>query len=242
MYPSQGKFRRGLAREPSSGGIAPIVREWGGSTESDWGSLVGRNNQDITRLLKDVNEGRGGALDDLMRAVYDDLQHVAERHMTHRFGRDLPGVTMEPAALVTESFLKIIKQRNTYDNRGQFFAIATRIMLRVLVDYQRQRAAGKRGGDLKRITLSLAEGPPAAPVNGDATSDDSMIDVDTLVEALGRLEALDARKAEVVKMKVVWGLQMREIAHSLGVSLATVERDWTFSKAWLARDADTTRD
>ena len=115
-------------------------------------------------------------------------------------------------------------------------------MLRVLVDYQRQRAAGKRGGDLKRISLSLAEGPPAAPANGEATGDDAMIDVDTLVEALGRLEALDARKADVVKMKVVWGLQMREIAHSLGVSLATVERDWTFSKAWLARDANTARD
>ncbi len=203
---------------------------------------MARINHDITRLLKDVNQGRGGALDDLMRAVYDDLQHVAERHMTQRFGRDLPGVTMEPAALVNESFLKIIKQRNTYDNRGQFFAIATRIMLRVLVDYQRQRAAGKRGGDLKRITLSLAEGPPAAPANGSTASDDAIIEVDTLVEALGRLEALDARKADVVKMKVVWGLQMREIAHSLGVSLATIERDWTFSKAWLARDANTTRD
>jgi len=200
---------------------------------------VARNNQDITRLLKDVHEGRGGALDDLMRAVYDDLQHVAERHMTQRFGRDLPGVTMEPAALVNESFLKIIKQRNTYDNRGQFFAIATRIMLRVLVDYQRRRAAGKRGGELKRVTLSLAESPQA---NGHAARDDAMIEVDTLVEALGRLEALDARKADVVKMKVVWGLQMGEIAHSLGVSLATVERDWSFSKAWLARDADTTRD
>ena len=199
-------------------------------------------NQDITRLLRHVQEGRGGALDNLMRAVYDDLQHVAERHMTQRFGHDLPGVTMEPAALVNESFLKIIKQRNTYDNRGQFFAIATRIMLRVLVDYQRQRAAGKRGGDWKRVTLSFAEGPPAVPANGDTTSDDAVIDVDTLVEALGRLEALDARKADVVKMKVVWGLQMREIAHSLGVSLATVERDWTFSKAWLARDANSTRD
>ena len=194
------------------------------------------NNQDITRLLKDVHEGRGGALDDLMKAVYDDLQHVAERHMTQRFGHDLPGVTMEPAALVNESFLKIIKQRNTYDNRGQFFAIATRIMLRVLVDYQRQRAAGKRGGDLQRITLSLAEGPPSVPANGD-TDDDTLINVDTLVETLGRLEDLDARKADVVKMKVVWGLQMQEIARSLEVSLATVERDWAFSKAWLAREA-----
>ncbi len=201
---------------------------------------MARINHDITRLLKDVNQGRGGALDDLMKAVYDDLQQVAERHMTQRFGRGLPGVTMEPAALVNESFLKIIKQRNTYDNRGQFFAIATRIMLRVLVDYQRQRAAGKRGGDLQRITLSLAEGPQSVPANGE--DDDTLINVDTLVETLARLEDLDARKADVVKMKVVWGLQMREIAHSLGVSLATVERDWTFSKAWLARDANTMRD
>ena len=111
-----------------------------------------------------------------------------------------------------------------------------------MVGTRRDADAGTRAGDLTRITLSLAEGPPAAPANCDATSDDSMIDVDTLVEALGRLEALDARKADVVKMKVVWGLQMREIAHSLGVSLATVERDWAFSKAWLARDANTTRD
>ena len=98
-----------------------IVRGWGGSAESDWGSLVTRKNQDITRLLKNVNDHRSGALDNLMRAVYDDLQHVAERHMTQRFGHDLPGVTLEPAALVNESFLKIIKQRNTYDNRGPLY-------------------------------------------------------------------------------------------------------------------------
>jgi len=175
-------------------------------------------------------------MDDLMRSVYDDLQRVAERHLSRQFGRGLPGVTMEPAALVNESFLRIIKQRNTYDNRGQFFAIATRVMLRVLVDYQRRRATAKRGGDRPRITLSLAEGPPSAQGNGD-TGTEKLIEVDALVESLQRLEDLDARKADVVRMKVVWGLQMQEIAHSLGVSLATVERDWAFSKAWLARDA-----
>lgn len=195
-----------------------------------------RPDQDITRLLKNVQAGHDGAMDDLMRSVYDDLQRVAERHLTHQFGRGLPGVTMEPAALVNESFLRIIKQRNTYDNRGQFFAIATRVMLRVLVDYQRRRATAKRGGLQQRITLSLAELPRSVQSNGDADSG-SLIDVDALVESLQRLEDLDARKADVVRMKVVWGLQMQEIAQSLGMSLATVERDWAFSKAWLARDA-----
>ena len=177
----------------------------------------------------------------MMRSVYDDLQRVAERHLTQQFGRGLPGVTMEPAALVNESFLRIIKQRNTYDNRGQFFAIATRVMLRVLVDYQRRRATAKRGGDQQRITLSLAELPPSARGNGLGDAE-SLIEVDALAESLQRLEDLDARKADVVRMKVVWGLQMQEIGHSLGVSLATVERDWAFSKAWLARDANTARD
>ncbi len=198
-----------------------------------------RPDQDITRLLKDLRQGRGGAMDELMRSVYDDLRRVAERHLTERFGRGLPGVTMEPAALVNESFLKIIKQRNAYDNSGQFFAIATRVMLRVLVDYQRQRAAAKRGGDHQRITLSLAERPGSAHPNGDAHDEpESVIGVETLVESLQRLEELDTRKGDVVKMRVVWGLQMPEIARALGISLATVERDWAFSKAWLARDAN----
>ncbi len=116
-----------------------------------------RPDQDITLLLQNVQAGHDGAMDNLMRSVYDDLQRVAERHLTLQFGRGLPGVTVEPAALVNESFLRIIKQRNAYDNRGQFFAIATRVMLRVLVDYQRRRATAKRGGLQQRITLSLAE-------------------------------------------------------------------------------------
>ncbi len=178
-----------------------------------------RPDQDITRLLRKVQAGDAGAMDDLMRSVYDDLQQVAERHLTRQFGRGLPGVTMEPAALVNESFLRIIKQRNTYDNRGQFFAIATRVMLRVLVDYQRRRATAKRGGLQQRITLSLAEGPPSAQGNGHHDTE-RLIEVDALVESLQRLEDLDARKADVVRMKVVWGLQMQEIAQSLGVTRA----------------------
>jgi RNA polymerase sigma factor (TIGR02999 family) len=144
---------------------------------------------------------------------------------------------MEPAALVNESFLRIIKQRNKYDNRGQFFAIATKVMLRVLMDYQRRRGAAKRGGDRQRITLPLEKQPEP----GGRRSSDTLIGVETLAGALERLESLDPRKADVVKMKVIWGLTMPEIAQSLDISLATVERDWAFSKAWLAREADAMR-
>jgi RNA polymerase sigma factor (TIGR02999 family) len=190
-------------------------------------------SKDLTRMLQDVDAGHDGALDRLMETVYEDLRRIAERHLSERYGRGLAGVTLEPEALVNESFLRLIKQRNKYDNRGQFFAIATKVMIRVLVDYQRHRMAQKRGGDRKKMTLCLDRHGGLAPVE-----QEEQIDVDVLVHCLDELEGLDARKADVVKMRVVWGLEMREIAAALDVSIATVERDWAFAKAWLAREAD----
>ncbi|MHC5114703.1 MAG: ECF-type sigma factor [Planctomycetota bacterium] len=185
----------------------------------------------LTQLLRDVDDERDGAMDRLMEAVYGDLQLVAERHMAAHFGRGLPGVTLEPAALVNESFMKLVRQRKAYGNRGQFFAIATKVMLRVLVDYERSRRAAKRGGDRGRVTLMLEPGM------GDPEQPDTCIGIEPLVESFERLEELDARKADVVKLRVIWGLTMSEIAASLDVSLATVERDWSFAKAWLLREA-----
>ncbi|MHC4219237.1 MAG: ECF-type sigma factor, partial [Planctomycetota bacterium] len=98
--------------------------------------------------------------------------------------------------------------------------------------------AAKRGGDHQRITLTLEK--HAEP--GGGPGGDTLIGVENLVEALDGLEALDRRKADVVKMKVVWGLTMPQIAQSLDISLATVERDWAFSKAWLARQTSTMKD
>ncbi len=185
---------------------------------------------DITRLLQEAR-GDPAAMDRLMRVVFEDLSRMAEAHLKRRFGPGLPGVTLEPAALVNETYLRLLRQRKTYDNRGQFFAIATRVMLRVLVDYQRSRSAARRGGDRNRLTLHL-EGRPGPESSGEGPQ----IEVEALVEALARLEALDGRKADVVKMRVVWSMEMAEIAESLGVSLATVERDWSFAKAWLVRE------
>jgi len=190
----------------------------------------------ITRLLHDVDAGREGALDELMRVVHADLERVASAHLRRRFGARAGAVTLEPAALVNESFLKLIRHRVRYDSSGHFFATATKVMLRVLLDYCDQRNARKRGGDRTRVSFSVAEAQAAAP--GSAEGGGALqVGLEPLVEALGRLEVLDARKAEVVKMRVVWGLTNDEIAESLGVSRPTVERDWRFAKAWLAEEA-----
>jgi len=184
-----------------------------------------------------------------MAAVYGDLERVAHRHLAERYGPGLAGVTMEPAALVNESFLKLIKQRKAYANREQFFAIATRVMLRVLIDYQRRKLAAKRGGHADHVALSLdvcpeATGNPTTAMTSmcppgatTASTAERTISVNTLIGSLDRLDELDRRKADVVRLRVVWGLEMKEIASSIGVSLATVERDWSFAKAWLAREA-----
>lgn len=194
----------------------------------------------ITKLLDDVNEGRDGALDELMKVVYEDLERVARSHLRKRFGARANSVTLEPAALVNESFMKLIRGRQTYDSRGHFFALATKVMLQVLLDYCRQRNAKKRGGDRTRITFSAAvdraeadAGGSAGPAFGSAIN----VGLEPLVEAMERLEQMDPRKADVVKLRVVWGLTNDEIAASLGVSRPTVERDWRFAKAWLAEEA-----
>ncbi len=185
---------------------------------------------EITLLLREVEAGREGALDKLMTMVHADLTRMAQTYLHRQFGDRAATVTIEPAALVNESFMKLIRQRNAYDNRGQFFAIATRSMFRVLGEYRRKRKAAKRGGTDTHITLVLderqvAEGRPRRF---------DLIEVEELARALEKLETFNPRKAEVVKMRVVWGLSIEAIADSLAVSRATVERDWLFAKAWLA--------
>ncbi len=189
---------------------------------------------DITFMLRDVEAGREGALEKLMTLVYADLKGMAETYLRKQFGNRAAVITLEPAALVNESFMLLIRQRKSFDNRGQFFAIATRMMLRVLVDYRRKHQAAKRGGADTHIQLVLDEGQIA---DGHQRRLDP-IEVEELVEVLEKLESLDPRRADVVRMRVVWGLSVPEIAESLGVSASTVERDWRFAKAWLADQAE----
>ena len=159
---------------------------------------------DITLLLQRVNDGEDGAMDALMGRVYEDLQRIAERRMRAQFGGQLPGVTLEPTALVNETYMRLIRQRQAFDNRGHFFAIATRMMLRVLMDYHRSRSAEKRGGGQVQVTLTgLAH-----------EHSEDVTDIPQMVEAFDKLEAQDERAATVAKLRLLWGLGPTEIAET----------------------------
>ncbi len=183
----------------------------------------------ITLLLRQVEGGREGALDELMALVYAELERMAGLYLRKHFGNRAQAITLEPAALVNESFLRLIRQRNRYDNSGHFFTIASKVMLRVLIDDRRRRNASMRDGGRSRITLVLDEQQIAGRERRIPP-----IEIEQFTDALEKLEALSPRKADLVKMRVIWGLDLKQISESLDVSIATVSRDWRFAKAWLS--------
>ncbi len=176
----------------------------------------------ITLLLEQASSGDEAAFGEVARWAYGELERLASSRLRRRFGAE--AITLEPAALVNETFLKLLENPTRFANRRHFFAFASRVMMRVLVDYQRSRGSQKRGGAAVRVTVSgLAAATPR-----------DQVDIVALAECLDRLEQLDARKAEVVKLRTLWGAEMREIADILEISLPTAQRDWRFAKAWLA--------
>jgi RNA polymerase sigma factor (TIGR02999 family) len=190
------------------------------------------DTREITLLLKRIDEGKPAAMDELLRVVYDDLERMASSHLRRQFGARVNQITMEPAALVNESFLKLIKQRKGFDNRGQFFAIATKLMLRVLTEYRRKKRAVKRGGpDGSGPRMTLAIDRQRAAGKSDPERE---VEVEDLVRVLDTLDRIDPKRAEIVKMRVVWGMTVPEVAQALDVSPSTVDRDWKWIKAWMA--------
>jgi RNA polymerase sigma factor (TIGR02999 family) len=179
---------------------------------------------DITRLLIAWSEGRREALDDLMPIVYADLRRVAAGYMR----RETPGHALQPTALVHEAYVRLIDQRQVkWRNRAHFFGVAAGMMRRILVDNARRRRADKRGGGWERVTLA-----------GDEAAADSRkaIDVLALHEALERLAAFDPQQARIVELRYFGGLTIEETAEVVGISPATVVREWTIAKAWLRAD------
>lgn len=191
--------------------------------------MSGETEADLTRLLEGVNAGRAGAVDDLSEAIHDHLRAMARRHLVRDFGRGMPGVTIQPTVLANDTLMKLIRQRQQFDNAGHFFAIASRLMMRVLLDYHRERKAAKRGGSAVHVPLGT-EHEIADPASG------RDVDVEAVNDVLEKLSRLDARKADVVRYRILWGFTNRETAEVLGVGLATVERDWAFARAWLAKE------
>ena len=160
------------------------------------------------------------APDHLSAIAYEELRRLAASYLR----RERPGHTLQPTALVHEAYVRLLDQRKVdWSNRAQFMGLAAVMMRRILVNHARDRAAEKRGGGAEHVPLTLAgEGIGAAEVN--------LLD---LHEALDRLAGSDERKARIVELKFFAGLTTEEIADTLRVSTATVERDWKFARAWL---------
>jgi RNA polymerase sigma factor (TIGR02999 family) len=175
---------------------------------------------DITRLLQTWRDGDATALEELTPLVYDELRRIARQHMR----REQPGRTLQPTALVNEAYLRLVDAQGIdWRDRTHFFAVASRLMRRVLVDAARARLADKRGGGVSRAVFS--EALDAAAERG--------VDLLALDDALEALGSAHPRKARVVEMRFFGGLGAGEIATMLEVSTDTVTRDWTFAKAWL---------
>lgn len=187
------------------------------------------SSEDLTRMLEAVQAGEPGASEQLAAAIYDALRAMAQRQIQKDMGRDARNVTIQPTLLADEAFMKLIHQRQKYDNTGHFFALANQVMMRVLLDYHRAHKALKRGGGAVRVSWNDSDHHDGA----DATS---LADVEAIDAALAKLAQLDPRKADVVRYRIFWGLTVTEVAQSLGVARATIERDWAFAKAFLAKE------
>lgn len=183
------------------------------------------SRSEITQLLADWGAGDTSASSRLLSLVYADLHRQAVNAMR----RENEWHTLQPTALVHEAYLRLVDQRQPWRNRGQFFGIAAQVMRRILIDHARERQAEKRGAGMRQITLSAVDAQPAP--DGDAE-----VDVVALHEALDRLAALDADQARLVELRYFGGLTIEETGETLGVSPATVKREWATARAWLKRE------
>jgi RNA polymerase sigma factor (TIGR02999 family) len=179
----------------------------------------------VSELLSAVRRGDRRAFDELFPLVYDVLRRIARR----KLAGERAGHTLCTTDLVHEAYLKLIRlDRIEWQDRAHFLAIAAQAMRNILVDYALKRKAEKRGGGQPHETLdegvTVAEAPAA--------------DLLALHEAMQRLEAIDPRQSRVVECRFFAGMNIEETAEALGISPASVKRDWTLARAWLNRELD----
>jgi len=183
----------------------------------------------ITQRLVDWSNGDQAALDEVLPLVYDELRRLADSYLR----RERPDHTLQPTALVHEAYLRLIGQKNlSWQNRAHFFGIAARVMRQILVNHALNRNADKRGGHLHKVSLDEA-------VNFFAERDVNLM---ALNRALDELEALDPRQSQIVELRFFGGLSIEEAAEVLGISPATVKRDWSIAKLWLHRAIEGTQE
>lgn len=175
----------------------------------------------ISELLVRWRDGDQGALQALLPLVYDELKRLARNYLRN----ERPGHTLQSTALVHEAYLRLVKSPLRLQNRTHFFAVAARLMREILVDHARSRRAAKRDYRCK-ITLDRAV---ALPQKRD-------VDLLALDDALDELSRLDPRQGRIVELRFFGGLSIGETSEILGISPATVKREWTTARAWLHRE------
>ncbi len=190
----------------------------------------------VTRLLRAWGAGEAQASESLVRLVYAELHRQAQLALR----REGEGHTLQPTALVHEAWLRLGDQHDArWESRSQFFAIAAQMMRRVLLDHARARHALKRGGPALQVSLGdgdFFDAESRAPASRAAPIDP--LDIIVLDEALARLAVLDPQKARLVELRYFAGLSIPETAAALGVSTATVGREWAIARMWLRRELD----
>ncbi len=180
-------------------------------------------SDDITQLLKQLETGDPEAESRLFEVVYNELKRIA----SIRLAQFPPGQTLQPTALVSEAYLKLLSSNPSWDHRAHFFGAASRAIRNVLVDQARRKSAAKRGGDQKRVPLHENLSTPFE------IEIEQIVDID---EALRKLEAEDERSARIVEYRFFAGLSEAETAQVMNISDRTVRREWAFARAWLRRE------
>jgi RNA polymerase sigma factor (TIGR02999 family) len=179
------------------------------------------------RLLAEAGGGSAEAVARVMPVVYDELRRIASSYLR----RERPDHTLQTTGLVHEAYLRLVGQDDlSFENRAHFRAIAARTMRRILIEHARARAAAKRGGGRRRVSLEDTLTLTASP----------RLDLLVLDQALERLAALDAPQARIVELRFFGGLTVDETAEAVGVSPASVKRDWALARAWLRRELSRT--
>ena len=174
--------------------------------------------QNITQLLNEANHGNREALDKLLPIVYDELRHLAHKHLRNEHNPP----SLQTTELIHDVYLKLVGQHSVdWENRGHFFSISAQTMRRILIDYAREKHSQKRKGI--KISLENAE-TLAVEVN------ETLLDLDV---ALRELETFDEQQSKVVELRYFGGLTIEETAEVLKISPATVKREWTLARAWL---------
>jgi RNA polymerase sigma factor (TIGR02999 family) len=179
--------------------------------------------RDVTSLLVRWRNGDANAFDELAPIIYDELRKLARSHLR----RERPGHTLQSTALVHEAWLRMIDQQSvSWQNRSHFYGIAARMIRRILVDYARAKQTKKRGEAAPKIAFNEAAGA--------AGGED--LDLVALDDALKALAEIDPRQSRIVELRYFAGLSIEDTAEVLGISPATVKRDWTVARAWLRRE------